>query len=266
MAVSLLVLFAECLQVLFAVGIKEFLATLLPRRFGFRRCKASRSDGCKYRNCTCPERRTRDLRHRIPVQCGAGRDSLMFPHSSKLAGPVKYSNPDPDTVLLTCDRSFKWPLAFALIGITAFVPVLFLRPLIIDSLMVGLPFLLFAVYFSLLRADVVLSKKSGTLELRPHFKPLRTKHRTVRLSFVEIREFLIESEFDLGIEGKSPFVWHLTAITVDGEHHRLTWHFTRASIIVAGEEAARITRKPLREQNDPYKSDTWNRWGYNFLP
>jgi|HubBroStandDraft_4_1064222.scaffolds.fasta_scaffold721617_2 hypothetical protein len=105
----------------------------------------------------------------------------MIPSNPKLAGPVKYSSPDSDTVILTCDRSLKWPVIF----------------------------------------------DSGS--------------------------------------GESPFVWHLTAITVDGRSHRLTWHFDLKPMLLAGEEAARITGKPLRVERDALKSSTWNRWGYNFL-
>jgi hypothetical protein len=52
---------------------------------------------------------------------------------------------------------------------------------------------------------------------------------------------------------------------LDGKGYRLTWHFARQPILLAAEEAARITGKPLREEDDALKSSTWNRWGYNFL-
>jgi hypothetical protein len=126
------------------------------------------------------------------------------------------------------------------------------------------PAIVAALYFALLRANVVLSRKVGSLELRPIVSLLRTRHNTLQLSFSEIREFLVESEFELGL-GSTPFVWHLTAITIDGKSHRLTWHFARQPILLAGEEAARITGKPLREESEPLNSSTWSRWGYNFL-
>ena len=189
----------------------------------------------------------------------------MFLHSSKLAGPVKLSIPGPDTVILTCDRSLKWTLLFGLGGISLLAGGFWLPILFLYSPIYGLPALLAAVHFALLRANVVLSKKTSTLELRPMFPLFQARHRTVRLSFAEIREFLVESEFDLGLGEERPFVWHLTAVTLDGTYHRLTWHFARHPIILAGEEAARLTGKPLREERDPWKSSTRSRWGYNFL-
>lgn len=118
-----------------------------------------------------------------------------------------------------------------------------------------------AVYFALLRAEVVLSKRDRCIVLRPIYPLLRAP--TIRISFSEVREFLVEAEFELG-EGE-PFVWHLTAVTTDGKQNRLTWHFTLPPIRLAAEEASRITGKPFREEPDPWKSSTWSRWGYNFL-
>ena len=186
----------------------------------------------------------------------------MIPSNPKLAGPVKHSNPDCDTVILTCDRSLKWPAIFGLSGIlvllgSAWLPVLFCA-------FYGVPAIAVALYFLALRANVILSKKNGTLELKPLLPLFQTRRRTLRLNLSEIREFLVESEFDSG-SGESPFVWHLTAITVDGRSHRLTWHFDLKPMLLAGEEAARITGKPLRVERDALKSSTWNRWGYNFL-
>jgi hypothetical protein len=169
-------------------------------------------------------------------------------------GPVTHSTPDPDTVILTCDRSLKWP---ALIGLAALVL------LVLGEWVLGFSALIAVMCFAMLRVDVVISKKNATLELRPMLAMFRFKRRTRSLTFSQIREFLVESEFTL--DGSKPFVWHLTAVTVDGTYHRLTWHFARQPIFRAGEEAARITGKPLREEPDPFKSSTWSHWGYNFL-
>ena len=127
-----------------------------------------------------------------------------------------------------------------------------------------MPAIVASLYFAALRANVVLSKENGTLELKPLVPFFQTKRRTLRLKLSDISEFLVESEFDLGY-GEDPFVWHPTAITTDGKSHGLTWHFNRPPIFLAGQEAARITGKPFREEPDPTKSSTWNRWGYNFL-
>jgi hypothetical protein len=121
-----------------------------------------------------------------------------------------------------------------------------------------------AFYFAALRADVMISKKGGTLELRPMI-PLFRRTRTRRLPFAEIREFLVEPEFEVGTEERSAFVWHLTAVTVDGKAHRLTCHFAHDPILAPGLEVARLTGKPLREESGPLKSSTWSHWGYNFL-
>lgn len=188
----------------------------------------------------------------------------MFPSSPKLAGPVKYSRPDSDTIILTCDRSFRWPALFGLSGIAVLLASLWSPALFIIFAVYGVPAIAAALYFAVLRANVVLSKKNGTLELKPMVPFFRTKRRTLLLNLSEIREFLVESEFDLG-SGATPFVWHLAAITANGKSYRLTWHFARQPILLAAEEAARITGKPLREENDALKSSTWNRWGYNFL-
>jgi hypothetical protein len=189
-------------------------------------------------------------------------EPLMFP-SSKLTGPVNHSLPDSDTVVLTCDRSLKWPAAVGLTGAGLLFASLGIPHLFVFVLPCAVALAVAALYFAALRADVVVSRKSGTLELRPKL-PF---YRCVRIPFSEIREFLLEPEFDLGPtpKGPRPFVWHLSAVTTDNEYHELTWHFTRQAIAIAAEEASRITGKPLREQSDPYKSRTWSRWGYNFL-
>jgi hypothetical protein len=191
------------------------------------------------------------------------RVSSIFPSSPKLAGPVKHAIPNTETVILTCDRSLKWPAVLGLGGIGLLVAGLWVHLLWLYWFFFGLPALVAALYFALLRSNVVLSRKTGTLELRPMVTLFQTRHGITRLSFSEIREFLVESEFELG-EGK-PFVWHLTAIKNDGTHARLTWHFAPQPILLAGDEAARVTGKPLREEPDPLKSSTWSHWGYNFL-
>ncbi|HUJ32206.1 MAG TPA: hypothetical protein VLY23_13060 [Candidatus Acidoferrum sp.] len=135
----------------------------------------------------------------------------------------------------------------------------------------GLPALLVAFYSAMVRVDIVLSKKNATLAVQPMLVSIPLKPNAPLFRFSEIREFLIESEFELGMasdetgKGSKPFVWHLTAVTTNGTQHRLTWHFARRPILLAGKEASRITGKPLREQPNPFKSSTWSHWGYNFL-
>src|ERR1700678_3500116 len=129
----------------------------------------------------------------------------MIPSSPKLAGPVKYSNPDPDTVILTCDRSLRWPALFVLIGIVLLLACFWTPAFFLILAFYGVPAIVAVLYFAVLRANVVLSKKNGTLELKPLIPLFQTRRRTLRLNFSEIREFLLEAEFDLG-SGESPFV------------------------------------------------------------
>lgn len=187
----------------------------------------------------------------------------MFPSTSKLAGPVRHSAPNPDTFILSCDRSLRWPLAFAIAGLFLLIGGFWLPPpmMLLYCDVPGVCALAAAVYFVLLRAEVILSKEEGCLTLRPMY-PLPGA-RITRISFSDIREFLVEAEFDIG-EGQ-PFVWHLTAVTTDGKQIRLTWHFRLEPIRIAAEQASRITGKPVREEPDARKSSTWSRWGYNFL-
>jgi hypothetical protein len=186
----------------------------------------------------------------------------MFPHPSKLAGPVKHSTPDSDTLILTCDRSLKWPAIFALPGLGTLLASIWDRIWLVFFFYCS-PFTFAALYFAVLRANVILSKKNETLVLRPMLKLFKSRG-SLCLPFSRIREFLVEAEFEAGV-GAVPFIWHLTAITIDGERHRLTWHFIHDPIRIAGQEAARITGKPLREESDPWMSSTWSRWGWKFL-
>jgi hypothetical protein len=188
----------------------------------------------------------------------------MFPHPSKLSGPVKHSTPDPDTLILTCDRRLRWPLLFGLSGLSVLLLGIWAPAVLVYFGLYCVASIIGAFYFAVLRADVVLSRKSATLELRPQFSWL-PGCRPLLLPFSAIREFLVESEFSLLLDENTAFVWHLTAVTVDGKSHRLTWHFAHDPVFLAGQEAARIADKPLREEKDPWKSSTWSHWGYNFL-
>jgi hypothetical protein len=186
----------------------------------------------------------------------------MFPHPAKLAGPVTIQTPDSDTVILSCDRGLKWPAFLALVGLGLISGSFWIPALLLFSPFFGIACIVAAFYFVALRAEVVLCRKTATVELRPTI-PWFQKRQALKLPFSSIREFLVESEFELGIE--KPFVWHLTAITTDGKQCRLTWHFVHDPVFLAGQEAARVTGKPLRQESDPWKSSTWSRWGYNFL-
>lgn len=188
----------------------------------------------------------------------------MFPHPSKLAGPVKQSNPDSETLILTCDRGLKWPILIGSIGLGSLLGGIWVPVLLLYCPFYGVPCVIGAFYFVALRADVVLSRNNATLEVRPMIQFFQSRGALL-IPFPTIREFLVDSEFDLGAAESSPFVWHLTVITIDGVHHRLTWHFVHDPVFLAAQEAARITGKPLREERDPCKSSTWRHWGYNFF-
>jgi hypothetical protein len=91
----------------------------------------------------------------------------MIPSNSKLTGPVKLSNPDFDTVILSCDRSLKWPAIFGLSGILVLLGSAWSPAFFLVFAFYGVPAIIAALYFAVLRANVVLSKKNGTLELKP---------------------------------------------------------------------------------------------------
>jgi hypothetical protein len=86
------------------------------------------------------------------------------------------------------------------------------------------PAILGALYFVVLGANAGLSKKTDTLGLRPLVSAFQTGCRTLTLGLSQLREFLVEPEFDSG-SGEGRFAWHLTAIATDGKSDRLTWHF-----------------------------------------
>ena len=203
------------------------------------------------------------MRLRRAINFVSGSSVAWF--HSKFAGPVKHSVPDSDTVVLACERGLKWPVLTGAGGAGLLTASIWLPTMLrLVIFLCGLFLLFGAINSVLVRIDVVLSKKNGRLEVRPVFAGIRLRPRFV-LKFSEIREFLLEPEFELGSIESQPFVWHLAAITNDGESHRLTWNFNRQPVRAAGEEAARISGKPLREESDPLRSSTWGHWGYNFL-
>jgi hypothetical protein len=86
----------------------------------------------------------------------------MFSFRSRLAGPVKHSIPDADTVILTCDRSLKWPALIGAGGVGLLIGSVWVHRLWPFFFIFGLPALIAALYSAMLRVDVVLSKKDST--------------------------------------------------------------------------------------------------------
>jgi hypothetical protein len=103
----------------------------------------------------------------------------MFSFHSRLAGPVKHSTPDPDTVILTCERALTWPCLIGLFGIGLLIASFWLPPVWVYFFLFGLPALLAAFYLAMVRVDVVLSKKNATLAVQSMLLsiPLKPKAR-----------------------------------------------------------------------------------------
>jgi hypothetical protein len=186
---------------------------------------------------------------------------LMTPLKAKITGPVGTSRPDSDTVILFCDRSFRWPVVFGLSGaVELWVGFWLPEP---TSLFFGVFSIIACSCFLFCRPQIILSAKTASLERRPLISFFRTGRDALRLDFSEIHEFLLEAEFEAAPD--KPFVWHLIAVRNDGKRVPLTWHFVREPILRAAQQAARVTGKGFREESNPWNSSRWERWGYNLL-
>lgn len=204
------------------------------------------------------------------ISCSVHQDVLTYgpltkmpAQCPKLSGPVRSLTPDPDTLVLECDRGFRWPLVFG-IGGAALLLLGFLLPELI-SLFFGVLSILAAFSFVVTRPWIVVSAKARSLQqIRRAWVPWE-RRRTLLLSFDDIREFILQAEFVLGVTHAKPFVWHLLVADNEGQRLPLTWHFFREPVLQAGQEAARITGKPLLEEPDPLQSSRWQNWWYNLM-
>jgi hypothetical protein len=188
-----------------------------------------------------------------------------LPRSSpKHAGPVKTEVPDSDTVVLRADRTFKWPLLIGFGGLIAACLGILFSGFGVLSLFFGPLAIITALCFAFFRSKVTLSRRTASLIRGPVFSIVKTKRNALRISFSDIREILVEAEFELG-PGEKPFIWHLAIVTNNGVHYPLTWHFFKEPVSLAAQEVARITGKSVREEGDPWNTKKWERWGYNFL-
>jgi len=120
------------------------------------------------------------------------------------------------------------------------------------------------VSFLWYRPKTLLSAQSKSLERyrRSTWLPWKWQ-RTLVLPFDEIREFVVEAEFEFAPE--KPFIWHLLTVDRSGRRHALTWHFEREPVRKAGKAAASVSGKPLREIDDPIQTGRWEPWSYNFF-
>jgi len=180
---------------------------------------------------------------------------------SKLSGPVKTSQAQ-DTVLLESSSSVIVPLIVASFGL-AFFSLPFLTTLTILPVSCGLVCILFSAEL-LLRPRVLVSLGSRSIQILA-WSSLRLR-RVIRedIPFDDIRELLVEAEFQLGFE-EHPVVWHL--VVVAGENHRsdLAWHFQLEPTMKVAKHLAELTGKQVIVASDPTNSSRWASWGYNFL-
>jgi hypothetical protein len=183
--------------------------------------------------------------------------------SAKHAGPVKIAILNSDTLVLDTDRTFKWPLVIGLSGVVATCFGIWFPPLVYFFIYYAPLAITSSLCFVLFRAKITLSGKTASLERGPVFSLVRTRRNILRIGFSDIREFLVEAEFELAPE--EPFIWQLAVVTNDGTHYPLTWHFLREPVIHAAQEATRMTGKPIREECNPWNTSKWQRRGYNLL-
>lgn len=185
---------------------------------------------------------------------------MLFPQA-KLSGPVKASQA-ADSVLLEANSSSIAPLITAGFGLGfLYLSVVASSPWI--PAFCG--FLCFLVGAELLLRPRVLVSSSSHLIQVLAWSWLRLRRVAKdEIPFAEIRELLVEAEFDLGVD-EHPVVWHL--VVLSGENHRadLAWHFQQAPTMLVAKHLAELTGKPIRVEKDPTNSGRWASWGYNFL-
>jgi hypothetical protein len=185
---------------------------------------------------------------------------VLFP-PSKLSGPVKTSLSD-DFILLESGSSVKVPLIGACLGLALFSLAFFSASPVLP-VACGLVCILFSAEL-LLRPHILISPSSRSIQILAWSWLRFRRVMKEEISFAEIREVLVEAEFQLGFE-EHPVVWHL--VTLSGENHRtdVAWHFQREPTMKVANHLAELTGKPITVENDPTNSSRWASWAYNFL-
>jgi hypothetical protein len=185
---------------------------------------------------------------------------MFFPRA-KLSGPIKTSQAE-DSVVLESNSSVIPPLIATGFGLGFLYLSLFVSSRFIPAVC-GFFCLLICAEL-LLRPRVLVSSRSRSIQILVwNWLRLRRVAKD-EISFADIRELLVEAEFELGVD-EHPVVWHL--VVLSGENHRadLAWHFQQAPTMLVAKQLAELTGKPIRVEKDPTNSGRWASWGYNFL-
>jgi hypothetical protein len=185
---------------------------------------------------------------------------MLLPRA-KLSGPVKASQAE-DSVLLESNSSSIPPLIAAGFGLG----FLYLS-LVVSSGFIPTVCGFFCILVCaelLLRPRVLVSSRSHSIQILGWSWLRLRRNAKDEIPFADIRELLVEAEFDLGVD-QHPVVWHL--VVLSGENHRadLAWHFQQAPTMLVAKQLAELTGKPIRVEKDPTNSGRWASWGYNFL-
>lgn len=182
--------------------------------------------------------------------------------TAKWAGPVKTPTSNSETVVLECSPAYVLATLVGLLGLLLlWVSARSFNPM---PLLVGLWGLATSVSLLFSKSRILISAPTKSLHVirRRPWLPWRQKE-TLRLTFDEIHEFLVDPEFALA--PNEFFVWHLSVVDTRNARYPLTWHYCREPVWTAAHRAARVTGKPVREESDPLNSTRWHRWGYHFL-
>jgi hypothetical protein len=180
---------------------------------------------------------------------------------AKLSGPIKSSQVE-DSVLLESNSSAIPPLIAASFGLGfLYLSLVASSPFI--SAACGFLCFLFCAEL-LLRPRVLVSSRSHSIHILVwNWLRLRRVAKN-EIPFADIRELLVEAEFDLGID-EHPVVWHLVVLSRENHRADLAWHFQQAPTMLVAKQLAELTGKPIRVEKDPTNSGRWASWGYNFL-
>jgi hypothetical protein len=189
-------------------------------------------------------------------------ETSVFLPTAKLAGPVRALQSDPESLLLESEAKVIVPAILGVIGLNFLAVSFLVSRFLVPALLCGLTCLTFSAEL-LFRPRVLVSSHSRSIQILK-WSWLTFRWRvTDEQSFADIKELLVEAEFELG--AGDPLIWHLVVLL--GEHQRLnlTWHFQKEPTMKVAQQLSTLTGKPLRVESDPTSSGRWSYWGYNFL-
>jgi hypothetical protein len=192
------------------------------------------------------------------------------------AGKLVCTAPDPQTLVFDYRLSRFWRILFALGG-TLLLAILAWHgklPIVVSIFLAAVvwTFPLYGILFPLTEQPrVVLCAKTETLERFPYHWGAWRNRPNLHLQFGDIREFLMEPQYNLGYAAHGGEVkpqsagWHLLAIGADATRYDLIFHMRREPIFALAQKAGHLAGKPVRETGDALDSDHWNNWGVNFV-